>query len=216
MIKGVIFDMDGLMIDTEKLYVRFWCQAAREFGFPMELEHALGVRSMSGQYAALELKKIFGDTFDYYKIKSRRIELMNAYLAEHPVEKKKGLDSLLEYLNRKEIKKAVATTSDMERAEKYLKQIGIWEEFDVVICGPMVAHGKPEPDIYLKAAQGLGLPPEECMALEDSPNGILAAYRAGCQAVMVPDLDEPSQQTKALLCGQAKDLEEVCSLIEAL
>lgn len=211
-IKGVIFDMDGLMLDTEKLLKRFWIKAAGEYGFDMKTEHVLGIRSLAAKYAIPKLQGIFGEDFDYQKIRSRRIELMNDYIRENGIEKKKGLDELLEYLKGK-FSIAVATATDYERTEMYLKKVGVFEYFDKIICGPMVENGKPAPDIYLKAAEELGLPPEECAALEDSPNGILSAYRAGCKPIMVPDLSQPDEETMSMLYAKADCLSDVIDIL---
>lgn len=215
-IQGIIFDMDGLMIDTEKLLHRFWCQAANEYGYPMKIEHVLQIRSLAAKYAIPKLKSMLGEDFDYYKVRKRRMELMAAYVEQYGVEKKKGLDLLLSYVKEKGYKLAVATATDIERTKTYLTSIGKWEYFDAIVCGPMVQNGKPEPDIYLKAARELNLPPKVCVALEDSPNGILAAYRAGCVPIMVPDLDEPDGETKELLYGLAEDLSQVIPLLEKI
>ena len=115
MIKGVIFDMDGLMLDTEKLLLRFWCEAARESGYPMEKEHVLSIRSLAAKYAIPKLKGYFGEDFDYQKVRSRRMELMNNYIEEHGIEKKKGLDELLAFLKENHYKIAVATATDLTR-----------------------------------------------------------------------------------------------------
>lgn len=211
-IKGVIFDMDGLMFDTEKLLTRFWIEAAREYGFDMKMEHVLGIRSLAGKFAAPKLQEVFGENFDYSAIRARRIILMNRYIEEHGIEKKKGLDELLIYL-RGRYKTAVATATDYERTEMYLKKTGVFEYFDKIVCGSMVKTSKPEPDIYLKASSELGLAPRECMALEDSPNGILSAYRAGCVPVMVPDLSQPDEPTSAMLFAKVDDLMKVIELI---
>lgn len=213
-IKAVIFDMDGLMIDTEKLLYRYWIQAAKELGYKMTMEHVLQIRSLAAKYAAPKLKSMLGEEFDYDKVRERRRELMAEHVENYGIEKKKGLDELLDYLKEKKYPLAVATATDMERTQKYLTKIGKIDYFEKIICGSMVKNGKPEPDIYLLAAESLGLPPEECMALEDSPNGILAAYQAGCVPVMVPDLDLPDEETKKLLYAQVTDLSEVCKILE--
>ena len=212
-IKAVIFDMDGLMIDTEKLLHRYWIQAANEYGYPMTMEHVLQIRSLAAKYAIPKLKSMLGEDFDYDKVRKRRMELMAEHIEKYGIEKKKGLDELLDYLKKKQYPMAVATATDMERTRHYLTIIGKIDYFDKIVCGPMVKNGKPEPDIYLAAAESLGLKPEECMALEDSPNGILSAYRAGCVPVMVPDLDLPKEETKKLLYAQVADLSEVCRLL---
>lgn len=216
MIKGVIFDMDGLMIDTEKLLKRFWCQAANEFGYPMKEKHVLSIRSLAAKYAIPKLKGYFGEDFDYDAVRSRRMELMNRYIEQYGVEKKKGLDELIAYLKKENIKMAVATATDEIRTKKYLESIGIYHLFDEIVCATMVENGKPAPDIYRKAAEVLQIPPENCMALEDSPNGIMAAFSAGCIPVMVPDLDEPKQETLDILYKKVEDLEKVISVIAEL
>lgn len=216
LVKGVIFDMDGLMIDTEKLLKRFWCQAANEFGYPMKEEHVLSIRSLAAKYAIPKLKGYFGEDFDYNTVRSRRMELMNQYIEQHGVEKKKGLDELIVYLKKENIKMAVATATDEVRTKKYLESIGIYHLFDRIVCATMVENGKPAPDIYQKAAELLQLSPENCMALEDSPNGILSAFCAGCIPVMVPDLDEPNRETLDILYKKVEDLEKVIPIIADL
>lgn len=213
-IKGVIFDMDGLMLDTEKLLLKFWIMSANEFGFDMKREHVLGIRSLAAKYAIPKLQGIFGENFDYYAVRKRRIELMNKYIEENGVEKKPGLDKLLEFLKKHEYKIAVATATDKLRAEVYLNSVGVLDYFDVMVCGPMVVNGKPAPDIYLKACELLKLEPSVCLALEDSPNGILSAYRAGCRPVMIPDLTQPDHETSKLLYKKLDRLDSVIDLLE--
>lgn len=216
MIKGIIFDMDGLMIDTEKLLQRFWVEAAREFGYPMKPEHSLKIRSLSAKLAEPLLKELVSGDFDYQKVRKRRMELMNAYISEHGVEEKKGLKELLSYLKEKKYDLAVATATDYERTKLYLSSIGVFSYFSQIICGNMVKNGKPEPDIYQLAAEKLGYAPEECVALEDSPNGILAAKRAGVLPIMVPDLDQPGEETKKIAYRIVDDLKEVIPVLEGL
>ena len=117
-IQGVIFDMDGLMLDTEKLLVRFWMQAAQEAGFPMTFEHVLGIRSLAAVYAKPKLQGIFGKDFNYEQIRARRRELTAEYLHTHEIEKKAGLDELLDYLHKNQYRIAVATATRREQAEE--------------------------------------------------------------------------------------------------
>lgn len=216
MIKGIIFDMDGLMIDTEKLLQRFWCEAANECGYPMKPEHSLKIRSLNAKLAEPMLKQLVSKEFDYQKVRKRRIELMNAYIEKNGVEEKEGLKELLFYLKEEQYELAVATATDYERTKLYLSSIGVFSYFSQVICGNMVKNGKPEPDIYQLATQKLGYEPQECMALEDSPNGILAAYSAGVLPVMVPDLDEPGEEIRKKAYRVVKNLKEVIPILEGL
>ena len=212
-IKGVIFDMDGVILDSEKLYVRFWKEAGRAFGYPWEVEHSLAIRSLARPYAIEKLKGFFGEDFDYDKVRGMRIRLMNAYIAEHGIEPKPHADYILKWLKENGYKIAVATATPLERTEEYLGRIGLLGYFDKIISAHMVAHGKPAPDIYLRASEELGLNPKECIALEDSLNGLRSASAAGCNAVMVPDLDEPNDEAKKLICAVAADLRDVKNVI---
>lgn len=211
-VRGVIFDMDGVILDTEKLYVRFWCEAARFYGFPMETRHALGIRSLSGAIAEKKLQALFGADFNYQAVRQKRIELMDAYIAEHGVEAKPGAQPLLQWLNNHGFLTALATATPIPRAEAYLTQTGLLPYFDSICSARQVPRGKPAPDIYCYAADCLGLSPGECLALEDSQNGARSAAAAGCCTVLVPDLDNPEQELKGLLYAVAA-LEEIRTLL---
>lgn len=206
--RGAIFDMDGLMLDTEKLLVRFWRQAAAEYGYDMTDEDVFGIRSLSRKYSVPRLKERFGQDFPFEDVRSRRIALMNSFIDENGFDVKKGLFELLSWLKNTGISIAVATATSRDRATAYLEHIDALRYFDAVICGDMVTNGKPEPDIYITAADGLGIPCEECAAFEDSPNGVLSAYRAGCQVIMIPDLTQPTEDMLPMLSGVYDDLEK--------
>lgn len=208
-IRGVISDMDGVILDSEKLYVRFWCEAGNFFGYPMQPEHALGIRSMARPYAIEKLQGWFGEGFDYDLVRYKRVELMDAYVNEHGIDAKPGARELLSCLKEQGFRVALATATAKDRAEAYLDRLDLLKYFDVVASARMVAHGKPEPDIYLYAADQLGLSPHECLALEDSPNGVRSAHAAGCKTILVPDLDDPSGQLEGLLDGVADGLLDV-------
>lgn len=199
MIKAVIFDMDGILIDTEKWLNVYWQQAAKEAGFEVTREDGLAIRSLAGKYAGPYLRGIFGDSFDYEAIRERRKELMREHIAKYGIEKKPGVDDILSYLAEKNMKRAVATATDPERTKQYLTQIGIYDKFDKIVSATTVENGKPQPDVYLYACEQIGEKPEDCIAVEDSPNGILSAYRAGLSVVMVPDLTEPDEETAKML-----------------
>lgn len=206
--------MDGVMLDSEKLYVRFWCEAARNFGYPMEKKHALGIRSLSRVFAIEKLQGWFGKEFDYDAVRNKRIELMDNYVAENGIEAKSGAKELLVWLKQNGYKTALATATPVDRASLYLYQVGLLEYFDVICSAREVKRGKPEPDIYLLAAKRLGLAPEECLALEDSQNGIRSAFAAGCKTVLVPDLDNPQNELKGCLYAVADNLSMVKTLLK--
>ena len=215
-IKGILFDMDGVILDTEKLYTRFWQEAANALGYPMTKEQAMGLRSLNREFGATKMQSYFDVPVNYEEVRNKRIELMNAFIEKEGVELKPGIKELLSYLKEKGIKTAIATSSPIERTEKYLASVGLTGAFDKLISGYMVQKGKPEPDIYELAAREIGLTPQECLAIEDSPSGLLSASRAGCYPIMVPDQDMPTPETESLLFAKADSLEKIVFLLKWL
>ena len=213
MIKAVIFDMDGVLIDTEKWLNVYWQQAAREAGFAVTREHGLAIRSLASKFAGPYLQNIFGPDFDNEAIRARRKQLMKEHIEKNGIEKKPGVDEILDYLRTKKIKTAVATATDPERTRQYLTQIGIYDKFDQIVSATTVKNGKPEPDVYLYACEQIHEKPGDCIAVEDSPNGILSAYRAGLSVVMVPDLTEPDEETAKLLYAKFDTLAGLKTII---
>ena len=212
-IRGVLFDMDGLVLDTEKLYTRFWMEALHYYGFPMTVDQALKMRAANSKLSEENLHSFFGPAADYRKCRAKRIELMDAFIEEQGVETKPGIVELLDALDAKDIPAAITSSAPKDRIKKHLASVNLLHRFAAICSGHDVPNGKPAPDIYLHGAACLGLPPESCLALEDSPTGILAAHRAGCVTVMVPDLDQPDEETKKLLHARADSLVDVIGLI---
>lgn len=213
-IRGVLFDMDGLVLDSERLYTRFWMEAAHAFGYPMTKEQALGLRSLGKIPAQAHLTVCFGPGIDYTTLREKRIELMNAYIAVHGIAPKPGIYELMDYLEAKAIPAAITSSSPMEYIVKHLTDAGLCHRFQKLCSGHDVPKGKPEPDIYLYGAASLGVSPQHCLALEDSPAGILSAYRAGCLPVMIPDQDQPDAATEAMLYAKADSLADIISLLD--
>lgn len=213
-ISGVLFDMDGIVLDTEKLYTRFWCEAAIALGYPMTQEQAMGMRSLNREAGQARLESYFGSGVSLAELRDKRIKLMDAYVQEHGVEAKPGIFELLAFLKECGIPTAITTSSPMDRVYRYLDPLGLTAQFDRLCSGHDVPHGKPEPDIYLYGARSIAVAPEECLAIEDSHSGILSAYRAGCAAIMVPDLDEPDEETQKLLFARCDSLLDVIELVD--
>lgn len=211
---GVLFDMDGVVLDTEKLYARFWAEAAHALGYPMTYEQALGMRSLNAAAGQEKLESYFGPGVSRTVMRDKRVELMDAYVALHGVDPKPGIHELLDALKGQGIKTAIATSSPMVRATAYLGRLGLLEKFDRICSGHDVKQGKPAPDIYLHAAASIGLSPENCLAIEDSPAGILSAHRAGCYPVLVPDLDGSDAEMRKILFAEADTLPELLELIK--
>ena len=171
------------------------------------------MRSLSGAAGQAKLESYFGPGVSRAVMRDKRVELMDAYVAEHGVEAKPGIHELLDYLKGQGIKTAIATSSPFVRARKYLDSLHLTQKFDCICSGHDVANGKPAPDIYLHAAACLGLQPENCLAIEDSPAGIESAFRAGCMSVLVPDLDGSDEQMRKQLFAEADSLLDIINLL---
>ena len=214
MVRAVIFDMDGVLIDTEKHYNIAWCEAAKQAGYTdFTREHALMLRSCDARAASKMMEGIFGEQFDYYAIREIRRTIVAKRLAKYGLEKKPGLDEILAFLHKKGIKTAVATATPLELTLQHLEQIGVKDQFDKIVSAKQVENGKPAPDVYLYACEQIGEQPKDCIAVEDSPNGIRSAYAAGCMPVMVPDLTEPDEELKPLLYAVVKTLADIQGII---
>ena len=160
------------------------------------------------------IHSFFGETADYQAIRNTRIQMMNAFINENGVDVKPGIFDLMDCLKAQGIRSAIASSSPMPRIREHLSRHGLDTRFDALCSGHDMPNGKPAPDIYLHSAKALGLKPEECLALEDAPAGILSAYRAGCLPVMIPDLDGPDEETRKLLYAQADSLLDIIDLMD--
>ena len=213
-IRGVLFDMDGVILDSEKLYAKFWAEGCEYYGYHMTYPQALGMRSLNAQAGQEYLSSLFGPEISYPLVRAKRIERMDAYVEENGIEAKPGIFQLLDYLAARHIPYAITTASPNDRIQNHLGRLGLYERFDHICTAHEVPHGKPAPDIYLLGAKTIGVPPEYCLALEDSYTGILSAFRAGCLATIVPDLDQPGENILSIAYARADSLTDVIDLME--
>lgn len=215
MIRGVIFDMDGVMIDSERQSNEGWLWAAEQLGveMPMWLIDSFkgAPNTLSCQFLTIiTMAKL---TIGKHENLERSIFIK---FGKRRAADKKGLFELLDYIRENGIKCAVATSTRRESAEKTLHTIGAWEYLDNVVYGDSVEHGKPEPDIFLAAAGRIGVPPQECIVIEDSINGIKAGHAAGMKVVHVPDTIQIDDTIRALTYCVCEHLGEVPDVIEKL
>ena len=209
----IIFDLDGLLLDTEVYYSICWKEACKSLGYDLTYEQGLNLRSLDSKLAEEYFRALFGEECPYEDIRSLRKELMKNMIAERGINKKKGCDELLDYLRHNNIDFLLATSSSIQRAQRLLKMAGLENQFQTIVSTSMVKHGKPYPDVYLEACMKVDENPENCIAIEDSPNGVKSAYTAGCKVIMVPDLTEPEPHISHMLFSKAESLIEVINIL---
>lgn len=216
MIKALVFDMDGVIFDSEKLYRKHWMITGKEYGIPEEEMKELcnQIAGSTKEHNERRMKNRFGEDFDYDTFRGKTMARMDEEIKEHGLELKPGVKELFHYLKEHDYKIGLATSTQQERAEGNLKNAGILEEFDQIIYGGTVPHGKPAPDIYLKACEALGVEPSEAMGIEDSINGVKSSAAAGLYTVMVIDLIAPTEEIRALAHRIYDSLFDVMELLQ--
>ena len=208
-----IFDLDGTLIDTEKLYRKYWPMALRDYGYELSDERALMLRSLGRPFAPAKFKEWYGEDFDYNLVRQRRKEYVEGHIAKYGVELRPGVREILTFLRDKKITVAIATATDLERTKKYLEMTGISEFFTDIICATMVKCGKPAPDIYKYACEKLNKKPSECFAVEDAPNGVKSAYDAGLKVIFIPDQAPSDDSFKSMIFAEFDNIWELHQLL---
>lgn len=213
-IELIIFDMDGLMFDTEKISYIGWKEAAQKYDYKIDkdlFEKTVGANLTKTKEIYLNY---FGNNFPFDLIKDERIKVSDNIIKTNGVPVKKGLYDLITYLNQSNIKKAVATSTSRSRALNLMKLVKINNFFDYILCGDEIKNSKPNPEIFLKVADKLKCSPDNCLVLEDSETGIVAAYQAGMIPIMIPDMKEPSKEIQNFIFRRMDNLLDVKSFVE--
>jgi HAD superfamily hydrolase (TIGR01509 family) len=214
---AVIFDMDGLLLDTEALARRTWGEAAADCGVDLDDALFASLIGRTRRESGAMLEEAFGSSFSLELFRMRCGERWTACIVETGIPVKTGAMELLDTLDAAGLPRAVATSTSREGARRSLETAGILERFDHVVTGDMVERGKPAPDIFLLAAERLGVEPERCVVLEDSHYGVMAAHAAGMSPIMVPDLLAPTEEIERLAVAVVTSLHDVRdALAEAL
>jgi len=197
-VKAVVFDMDGVIFDSEKIYRKNNYIMAERYGLPMEKVEEYSNRIAGGTKDTnkLHFEEMFGTDIDFMEFRKAVHDGVDQHAMEFGFEMKPGIKEFLAYLKERNIRIAMATSTAKDRAEHHLKSHGIFEYFEEIAYGNMVERGKPNPDIYLLACKMLGVEPTECAAVEDSINGVVSAHRAGLYTIMVVDLIQPNETAK--------------------
>lgn len=209
---GAIFDMDGLLFDTEMVYDIIWKKVAERRGLIVQEQMLAELRGVGRE----EMTKIILRYWPQADPTAIRTELFEGASEElrKKVPVKSGVTELLEYLREKGVKMAVASGSPLESIKSNLKVAKIDSYFDVVVSGEQVSYGKPAPDIFLLAAKELRLEPTACYVFEDAPSGVCAAVKAGCTTVMVPDRVPPTEELYQMAAGIYESLDEVLNAMK--
>lgn len=215
-ITALVLDMDGLMLDTEPIYKRAWQRACLELGYEWDDASYAKVVGRPNPDGEAELLRTFGADFPLAAFRSRWPALWQADADTNGIDTKPGLLELLEYAKQKNLKMAVATSTDAAYTEFTLRKAGLDRRFSTIVTGEQVRRGKPAPDIYLEAARRVGEQPSHCVALEDSEAGVIAASSAGMIALMVPDLVRPSDAARRAAFRVLPSLIDAQNVIETL
>ncbi|MCL2722276.1 MAG: HAD family phosphatase [Treponema sp.] len=209
---AVIFDMDGLMFDTENLTIPIWEPAGELYGYKITRDIVMQLIGISNKRSREILQGIFGADFPYEKVHAEFRRLVTKKIEENGVPKKPGLDFLLNKLCAAKIPFGLATSSSTATATKNLENAGVIEKFSAITCGDEVENGKPAPDIFLLAAKKLGFPSSECVGLEDSPAGLRGLHSAGIKSIFIKDVIDPPNEVLDTVWRRCNDLSEVAAL----
>lgn len=213
---AVIFDMDGVLFDTERLCQDSWLAVAEENGLPgMEeiFPKCIGLNANDSRRIVMEA---YGEDFDYEGFRGQASVWFWDYIEKNGLPVKPGVKELLAWLREKEWPVGLASSTRRSSVLNHLEQAGIKDYFKVIITGDMVEHSKPQPDIYLLACRELGVEPEQAYAIEDSPNGIRSAYAAGMCPLMVPDMIAPDEEMSKLSAEIFGDLKDVLKFFKTV
>jgi HAD superfamily hydrolase (TIGR01509 family) len=212
-IHAVVLDMDGLMLDTEGMSRTAWQRTLAEWGLAVSENRYLELIGLTAPDVGKKMRIWYGSDIPFDSIYARKLALVNEIIAAHGIPHKRGLTAFLDLADSLSWRKAVATSTDCERARYKLNLSGLEGRFDSIVGGDEVQHGKPAPDIFLLAARRLGVPTENCLALEDSDPGALAAHAAGMRVIVIPDQKPPAPETAAIAWRVSPDLRNAAEFI---
>ena len=214
--QAVVFDMDGVIFDTERLVIEFWKEVAKKHNIP-NVEHTciqcLGTNRVRTREIFLEN---YGADFPFDPYRAEVTELFNPHYKGVPLPTKPGVRELLSYLQEQDIKVGLASSTAQHLVRDEIGTAGLLPYFQTLVCGDMVEHSKPAPDIFLKACEILNADPTKSIAIEDSFNGIRSAHCAGMTPIMVPDQVQPTDEIRALAFHVMPSLLDVLNWLKTL
>ena len=211
-IRGVIFDMDGLLLDTEALYLKAWPPVGEMMGIPITEAVARQTVGHDAKATAAVFQTHYGTAFTLEQAKPLIRQWILDHVEKHGLTVKPGARALLEFFKARGLPLAIGSSNIEQNVRAFLEEADLLSYFDVIVTADLVEHPKPAPDIFLKAAEELGFSPAQCLVLEDSPTGVQAAHAAGCVTIVVPDLIQPCEMTRSRVLRVLGSLEEARSL----
>lgn len=207
--KAVIFDMDGVIFDTEKVYLDIWIEVFEKYGYKMTKELYVNVMGTGRKNVIKTFLENFGDDLPIEKMYEEKDNQLFYIIENQGIPLKEGVKELFSMLKEKNYKIALATSAKRERVEKQIKDKWLKESFDAIVCGDDVEKGKPSPDIFLKAAKKIDVEAENCFVVEDSPAGIKAAFSGGMKGIHVEDLKAADEDILKYCEKNFKNLQEI-------
>ena len=214
-IKAVVFDMDGLMIDTERLWVESMLEAGKQLNYNYTQEYLVSIAGLRKDLYDAQLSEHMGEGSDVNKVRALALDIFDQKMESGQLKVKPGVKEIIAYFKQKGFVLAIASSSEKQEVQKRLNLIGVDVElFDNIIGGDMVKKAKPDPEIYIKSCQVLGLEPENVLALEDSDVGIEAAGKAGLVPIHIPDLKPSTEKTRQYAFRTFESLFDVIILFE--
>ena len=214
--QAAVFDMDGLLLDTERVCMQAFRDACEVLALPMLEDVYLGIIGCNAEGIERVIRTGYGIELDYPQLRTEWVKRYHPIIEQQAIPKKEGVMELLNWLRAQQIPIAVATSSHKKQAVAKLRLAGLTDYVDSLSTGCEVSNGKPDPEIFLLAAQRLHTPPERCLAFEDSSNGVRAAIAAGMQVHQVPDLVKPNADIIALGHTISGSLADVLNDLKAL
>ena len=214
-VQAVIFDMDGVIFDSERLVIECWEVIAAKHNIPDIVEICMRVQGNNREETGKRFREKYGRDFPYEAYKKEVAALFRDRYGEGRLPLKPGVVKILEELKRNNIPLALASSTRSDIVKLEMEEANLLSYFDVVLGGDMVPRSKPEPDIFLAAAAALQAEPKCCYVLEDSHNGIRAAYRAGMHPVMVPDMQQPTEEIRGIAEAVVKSLLAALEYLQA-